>query len=247
MKPRTTTKETNTDNRAAVKAQRRQAGADLKTAKAAKVAAKAKEREAAAAWQKQHGARHGVLLFNKKGTATKAKPKRKKRVTAADPAEWRVTSAEITRRSDKVQRQRGGAARDLDDKRAAKTTYRPPLTEGQMRRWERQPNRYDIVGVDDAKGAKITNPKPKPRRKMSEEEKYSQFMAEARDYNVSKSGYHDDMRAYLIDNRYDEIAPNSRWKWDDKAAAKAYWSLMEDEQKMHYNKKPRRRFWRRKK
>lgn len=53
-----------TDNRAAVKAQRRQAGADLKTAKAVRAAAKAKEREAAAAWQKQHGARHGVLLFD---------------------------------------------------------------------------------------------------------------------------------------------------------------------------------------
>jgi len=244
MKPKTTARESNTDNRAAVKAQRRQADADLKTAKAAKAAAKAKEREAAAAWQKQHGARHGVLLFNKKGATAKKKPK--KRVTAADPAERRVTSAEVTRRSYKVQRQRGRAARDLDDKRVA-TTYRPPLTEAQMRRWERQPNRYDIVGVDDAKGAKITAPKPKPRRKISEEEKYSRFMAEARDYNVSKSGYHDDMRAYLYDARYDEIAPNSRWKWDDKTAAKAYWDLMQEEQKMHYNKKPRRRFWRKKK
>lgn len=76
---KTTTASGASGDRAAIAAQKRQASADIKSAKAVKAHAKAKQVDNQSSWQKQHGARHGILLFNKKAkTTTKATKKKRK-------------------------------------------------------------------------------------------------------------------------------------------------------------------------
>jgi len=88
---------------------------------------------------------------------------------------------------------------------------------------------------------KATTTKPKDRKAAgSHDHKEKERLRQQAELNRSRDlhdkhmlpEYHEDMTAYLEDNRHDEVARSSWWKRSKKHAAEAYSDAMMEEQRM---------------
>lgn len=156
--------------------------------------------------------------------------------------ESKTLAHDVRKRANKVQRSRSKAAVEMDNRKNAKRTFKNP-TEEQYRRWARSPNKYDIEGVDNVAGTSRTPKKggsaikTLPKKQMKDpDDEYAEYMSMCEDYVASKTPYNEDMRALLKDDAHEEIARNSRWKWNDRDTVKEYLAKKRGDQAV-YNKK----------
>ena len=161
----------------------------------------------------------------------------------------KLSPAEVKKEAAKVNSVRSKSAMSMDDRKKAKVTLPASLTPEQMKRYSKNPNKMDIVGVDAPKGSKVTITKTLPKkpnknikrpkkttRKIDYPEQYSRELSE--NMAIKNTPYNEDMRARLVDDAYGEVARNSRWKYSDPDTIREYRQLMRDEAMMQYNKKP---------
>ena len=157
----------------------------------------------------------------------------------------KLSPAEVKKEAAKVNSVRSKSAMSMDDRKKAKVTLPASLTPEQMKRYSKNPNKMDIVGVDAPKGSKVTLPKKhtkkskrssKTIREIDYPEQYSRELSE--NMAIKNTPYHEDMRARLSDDAHGEVARNSRWKYSNPDTIREYRQLMRDEAMMQYNKKP---------
>ena len=161
----------------------------------------------------------------------------------------KLSPAEVKKEAAKVNSVRSKSAMSMDDRKKAKVTLPASLTPEQMKKYSKNPNKMDIVGVDAPKGSKVTITKTLPKkpnknikrskkttRKIDYPEQYSRELSE--NMAIKNTPYNEDMRARLVDDAYGEVARNSRWKYSDPDTIREYRQLMRDEAMMQYNKKP---------
>ena len=163
--------------------------------------------------------------------------------------EKKLSPAEVKKEAAKVNSVRSKSAMSMDDRKKAKVTLPASLTPEQMKKYSKNPNKMDIVGVDAPKGSKVTITKTLPKkptkkskrssktiREIEYPEQYSRELSE--NMAIKNTPYHEDMRARLSDDAHGEVARNSRWKYSNPDTIREYRQLMRDEAMMQYNKKP---------
>ncbi len=144
----------------------------------------------------------------------------------------------VRARAKSVNSKRSKTAVEQDKKKDSKKIFKNP-TEKQFRIWSRSPNRYDIHGIDGE--SKTTSKRRSTKKQKSYDEEYAEYRALAEEYELEHTPYHDDMRARLHDDDHDEIARNSRWKWNDKDTKREYLKKVKDDQIYYANKKKKKK------
>jgi len=127
----------------------------------------------------------------------------------------------------------------------AKTAVRiPPAPKPVHKKKAAEPKTIHTVKAAEPKTDAKKTAKPRVRKAKKEddwavrERERAEWQSEYDRYRdildkTDDPHYTEDMRAYLDDNAYDEIAPSSYYKRSEKHAAKAYNKMMRDEQRMH--------------
>ena len=150
--------------------------------------------------------------------------------------------SDIRKRIKNLNRRRSEAGVEQDNRRKAKTIYKPPLSEEQWERYKKNPNRIDILGIDTPEGTTVKTvkkPTVKKRIRKKSEASYEEYLRASENYAADKMTYHEDMRAKLYDDDYGEVAKNSRWKWNERDTKKATIERECANMMMVYNKKPK--------
>ncbi len=114
----------------------------------------------------ENGKKHGLILFNEE-TQEVIRCEPVIIHAGVDPhdgtmyayeveRDGRLTRGQVQRTATQVNGSRGKAAVKADARKPTKATYPGRPSPKQMNAWARNPDRYDVIGVDAPKGAKAT-------------------------------------------------------------------------------------------